>query len=119
MEIKEFYGGGYMPLISHNGWRVAIANYCERLREENICKAERHLNTDEVFILLQGEATLFEGNDMKRYPMEIGKIYNIKCGIWHCIAMKENTKVAIVENDDTGDKNSEYRYFEKGELLNV
>ena len=26
MEIKEFNGSGYQPLIAYNGWRVAIVN---------------------------------------------------------------------------------------------
>ena len=30
MDIIENDTGGYSPLISFNGWRVAIVNYCER-----------------------------------------------------------------------------------------
>ena len=72
IEIREFNGEGYAPLISYNGWRVAVANFCERLREENICKVERHLKTDEVFILLQGEACLHLGMELKRIPSRTG-----------------------------------------------
>ena len=46
IEIKEFNGEGYAPLLSYNGWRVAVANFCERLREENICKVEIIENDD-------------------------------------------------------------------------
>lgn len=111
IEIKEFNGEGYAPLISYNGWRVAVANFCERLREEDICKVERHTKTDEIFILLQGEACLHIGMELKRIPMETGKIYNVKCGEWHAISMIPNTKVAIIENDDTGPENTDYHYF--------
>ena len=113
MEIKDYDEGGYSPLFSFNGWRVAVANSCERLKEENLCRLERHLNTDEVFILLKGSATLHIGKEMKAYKMEAGKFYNVKRGEWHCISMQEGTKVAIVENDDTNDENSE-KYFFKG-----
>ena len=104
---------GYCPLVSYNGWRVAVANSCERLLEENICKLERHLKTDEVFILLQGTAVLHIGMEMQRVPMEIGKIYNVHCGEWHAISMLPNTKVAIIENDDTCAENTDYHYLRR------
>ena len=113
MYIKESEVGGYSPLISFNGWRVAVANFCERLKEENLCRVERHLDTDEVFILLQGEATLHIGKELKKYSMEKGKFYNVQRGEWHCISMKPNTKVAIIENDDTGKHNTEEYYFKE------
>ncbi len=111
MEIKEYNGEDYCPMFSYGGWRVAVANFCERLKEENLCRLERHLNTEEVFVLLQGEATLYIGKIMKAYPMEIGKLYNVHCGEWHCISMKMGARVVIVENDDTNDKNTERFYF--------
>lgn len=116
IDIKDFDGEGYAPLVAYNGWRVAMVNYCERLREENIVRVERHLKTDEIFILLSGEATLHIGKELKRYPLALGKIYNVKCGEWHCITMKPGAKVAIVENDDTSDANSEKYYFKEDEL---
>jgi len=119
MEIKEFNGEGYMPLTSFGGWCVAIANYAPHLRPENLCKMERHLETDEVFILLQGEACLYIGADKKQYKMEPGKIYIVKCGEWHCISMTGNSKVAIIENNGTGPDNSEYQYYKTGEITNV
>lgn len=111
MKIYQFEGAGYKPLILYNGWRVAMAGFAEHLLEENLRKLERHLQTDEVFILLQGEAVLHIGMKKERCPMEIGKIYNVLCGEWHAISMTPGTIVAIVENDDTGAENTEYYYF--------
>lgn len=111
IEIKEFGGDGYKSLISFHNWRVAIINYCDRLREDKIFKRERHLETDEVFILLQGNASLHIGIEMEKYPLEIGKLYNVKRGIWHCITLDEGAKVAVVENDDTDDENTERVFF--------
>ena len=111
MDIVEYNGEGYMPLVSYDGWRVAIAAYSDNLLEENLKKVERHLETDEVFILLQGEACLHIGKELKKTPLKVGKIYNVKRGEWHCISMKKGTKVAIVENDNTGNENTEYFYF--------
>ena len=113
MEIKDCDIDGYSPLFSYNGWRVAVANACDRLKKENLYRLERHLNTDEVFILLKGSATLHIGKEMSEYHLEIGKFYNVKRGEWHCISMEEGAKVAIIENDDTNDDNSEKYFFKE------
>ncbi len=109
IDINLFDGDGYMPLVSSDGWRVAIANSCERLLEKNISRAERHLETDEVFVLIKGSATLFIGDDRTRYDLEPCKTYNVKCGVWHTLAMGDNSSVLIIENDSTSEKNSEYK----------
>ena len=113
IETFDFDGEGYMPLVEYSGWRVAIANFCDRLLAENICKMERHLETDEVFILLNGHAVIYVGEEMDGHVMKIGKVYNVKRGEWHCISMEESTKVAIIENSGTGEKNTEYFYFKE------
>ena len=111
LEIKEFNGEGFSVLISYNNWRGAIINSCERLKEKNLKKIERHLDSDEVFILLEGKAVLFTGKDKKKQKMEKGKLYNVKKGMWHCIALEENSKVAVVENNDVCESNSEFILF--------
>lgn len=103
IEIKEYNDEGFMPLIVCNKWRVALINSAERLLEKNLSKIERHIKTDEVFVLLSGKATLFIGKEKARYEMEQGKIYNVKCGVWHAIALEEETKVLVIEDADTED----------------
>ncbi len=114
LEISEYRGEGYKPLISSDGWRVAIVNACDRFLEENLFRSERHLETDEVFVLIKGEASLFIGEGRERYGMEIGKFYNVKKGAWHSMAMKEDSIVLIVENDNTCPENTEYKPFTDG-----
>lgn len=109
LEISEYSGEGYKPLISSDGWRVAIVNACDRFLEKNLVRSERHLETDEVFVLIKGNASLFIGEDEERYDMETGKFYNVKKGAWHSMSMTENSIVLIVENDNTGLENTEYR----------
>ncbi len=111
MEICAFNGEGYMPLTAFGTWRVAMVNACERLLRENLQRMERHMETDEIFVLLQGDATLHIGHDRTDYPMELGKLYCVKCGEWHCISTAPGAKVLIVENDDVGEANTEYIYF--------
>ena len=108
LEVKCFDGPGYKEQIDYDGWRVAIANYKPELRKENLTFLERHLDTDEVFILIEGTAGLLLGNEKQECMLEKGRLYNVKCGIWHRIYMSPGTKVVIVENADTGTHNTEY-----------
>ena len=113
MEIFEYDGEGYKRMIDGPKWTVASLNYAARFDEANFEKLERHLLTDETFVLLCGEATLVVGEDCERVPMEPTKAYNVKAGEWHHIFVKPGTRVLVVENSDTSKANTEYRSVEK------
>lgn len=112
--IGEHDVPGYLPVTKYESWLVAIINYAERLEKKNLCRMEKHLLTDEAFVLLSGNATLYvaEGNEkpQKIYPIELQehKVYQVKKGVWHCISMEPETKVLVVENDNTSEANSAY-----------
>ena len=61
IEIKCYDGKGYQPLIDFDSWRVAILRWEEASLPGNIGFMERHTQTDEVFVLLGGKATLILG----------------------------------------------------------
>ena len=107
LEVTEYNGPGYKPLVDFNGWRVAVANYMPKLELSRLDFLERHLETDEVFVLLQGEAGLLIGKERLQIPLEIGKVCNVKKGIWHRVYMTPGAKVLIVENTNTGSHNTE------------
>ena len=109
IDIIECNNDGYNPLVDYNSWRVAVINYAERF--DKISRLERHMETDEVFILLLGSAELIIGSEKKTYVMESGKIYNVKKGTWHNIRISKTATVAVVENNDTGVHNTEYIEF--------
>lgn len=90
----------------YNGWRVAVLNYCEIVEKGQIRRLERHTETDEIFLLRQGEAWLILGGggetpaQVQAFPMEQDVIYNVRRSFWHHIAMTEEASVLIVENSD-------------------
>ena len=61
LNILEFNGEGYKPLVDFSSWRVAFLRFIDELIPENIQRLERHVETDEVFVLLKGQAILFIG----------------------------------------------------------
>jgi len=111
LEILEYNGDGYNPAMNFETWRVAIANFGEHFDRDRYNYLERHLLTDEVFVLLFGEARLVIGKEFSEIPLEIGKIYNVKKGVYHALLMDRDAKVLIVENHNTSQENTEYYYF--------
>ena len=109
LEIKEYDGEGYNRTHAFGTWCVAFLNHADRF--ENTTYLERHLLTDEVFVLLNGWAELLIGEKGERVQMEPGKIYNVKAGVWHNIRVSRDAKVLVVENSDTAKENSEYLYL--------
>ena len=114
LEIHEFTGIGYKPLVDFGTWRVAMLRYIDELIPDRIERVERHNETDEVFVLLAGQAVLFigEGADKLKalHPllMEPLKQYNVKRGVWHAVVLSRDASVLLVENCDTGRANSDY-----------
>jgi hypothetical protein len=43
--------------------------------------------------------------------MEPGKIYNVRCNVWHAILLSRAASILIVENHDIGTVNAEYMQF--------
>ncbi len=112
LEIYSNDTPGYEPTMNYGEWRVAIMN-CGDIWEK-VTKYERHQLTDEVFVLLEGKASLLVGDDRKLYKMEKNKIYNIKKGIWHGAQLSHDAKVLIVENHNTTAENTDKIFFEGG-----
>jgi ureidoglycolate hydrolase len=112
--ISEYNGEGYRPLIDFESWRVAILRWEPGLQAEEIEFMERHSQTDEVFVLMHGWATLLIGGDqvevdsLQAEEMESGKLYNVKQNAWHTVLLSRDASILIVENRDTSVDNSEY-----------
>lgn len=112
LEIRQYEGDGYRPIIDYGSWRVALLRYHPELEPHAIKNMQRHDETDEVFVLLSGGCILFlgEGGDeigtVHAVEMQPLKAYNIKKGVWHTHTLDRDATVLIVENKDTGDANS-------------
>ena len=108
LEVKAAASGGYEVLVRYGSWRVAVITYAERFDRANLCRLERHMETDEVFVLMAGSATLFIGDEGTPVVMEPYRAYNVKQAIWHNICVSADAQVLICENLDTGLENTEY-----------
>ena len=112
LEVREYTGDGYRPIINYGAWRVAILRYHPELEPDAIQTMQRHDETDEVFVLLSGKCILFiaDGNEaveqVHAVDMQPFKAYNIKQGAWHTHTLDHDAMVLVVENRNTRDGNS-------------
>ncbi|WP_035345233.1 cupin domain-containing protein [Haploplasma modicum] len=118
IEIYEYNNSGYAKLMSYKEWRVAMLNFANELKIENIDYVEAHNMTDEVFVLLSGSCQMilmdFQDEQLKKIEivnLEPNKIYNIPKNIYHSHVLSPNTKLLIIEQEDTSDHNSNRIYL--------
>ncbi len=113
LEVLTYEGAGYRPVVDYGSWRVAILRPPNVSSGESTSSMERHLQTDEVFVLTKGSAILVIGGNAREVAslefqqMEIGVVYNVKRCAWHTVLLGAEASIIIAENRDTGDGNSE------------
>jgi hypothetical protein len=106
---------GYDPFLIREGWQVARLTHIPEQDLFGIRKMDKHLLTDELFILLKGTAVLIAASEedanfqFEFVRMEPGIPYNIPVGQWHNIAMDREAELIIVEKDKTHLGDYEYR----------
>lgn len=125
IDVNSYQGEGYLPMIDFETWRVAILRYCEELEVQNLATMQKHNETDEVFVLLEGNCTLFTGgkgdelNEIDAIAMEPLQLYNVKKGTWHTHTLDHSATVLIVENKNTSDKNSPTQSLSKEQITEL
>ena len=128
LEVSEYREPGFQPLVVKEGWRAAILNdNPEKYRLESLCDFERHMKTDEVFVLLDGACTLLIGDSeeagrtgrVTAVKMEPKKLYNVKKGVWHNLLGTPGMTLFVVENADTSRATSEFLPSSEADLSGI
>lgn len=119
IEQYQISENGYHPFLIRDGWQVAQLNYTPEQEIGNIEKLDIHHLTDEVFILLKGNAVLIgaeiNGNDVNfKVELMLPHItYNIPVDTWHNIAMSKDCEIIIVEKSNT--HKGDFEFFQLSE----
>ncbi len=115
VSVGEYDGLGLKGIVESGAWFVGIKNWKPENDVQNIDTLERHLLTDEVFILLAGQCALLlvNNNDITSPTytvtmMEPYKVYCIPKGAWHNTITWPGVKLALMENRNTCADNSEF-----------
>lgn len=107
IEIIENKKSGFEDAVIFDNWKVAYITYSEQYGDPSLLK--RHTITDEVLVLLKGNATIFtyDNGVLPETKMESGKLYNIKQNTWHHVRVSEDAMLLAIENSNTTTDNTE------------
>ena len=108
MESITYTGDGWKIMKEFEGWKIGYLRYNERFSK--FAEMERHLETDEVFVLLEGTAILYV--ESETVEMKKGTLYTASKGEWHHIIVSKDAAVLVVENSNTSKENTEKRFIE-------
>ena len=108
-EIIECDREGFNSVFKSESWQIASARYAKTYSKEDFTYMKRHLTTDEVFTLIEGEAVLHTSEDGKAVDTKIekGKIYCVHKGTWHYLELSRDALLIIVENKDVFPEDTE------------
>jgi mannose-6-phosphate isomerase-like protein (cupin superfamily) len=111
LEILNYTEEGYRPLVFSSDWQVAQLNWEPIFDLKHAGEIERHVHSDEVFVLWKGKAVLFISTQqgMQIEEMQPGVIYNVRKGVWHNLLSTREAAWIIVENRDTHLHDTEIR----------
>ena len=101
-------GNGFDTLHTFKNWKVAFITYGAQYGD--LEKVKRHTQTDEAFVLVKGEATLFtaDGDEpLQTTVLEKEKLYVVGKNTWHHLKVSKDALLVVVENSDTSEKNTE------------
>ena len=114
LEMSEWFGPGYKPVLDFHGWRVAVLRYADMVDPKQFHRVERHNHSNEVFILTDGEADLIlmdgaaEPTEAHVFPMRTNVAYNLPETVWHHVVMSPDAHIILVERSDVSMANSNY-----------
>ena len=117
VEVLNWNGEGFRPLVNYESWIVALMNWEQRFDPTRVGEVERHKNTDEVFVLTHGNSLLFIATEdgIQVFDMEPGLIYNVTKGTWHNVIGTKETTWLIVESANTSSENTNHMHLTKSE----
>ena len=126
LEEIDIQGQGFQPLKDHGSWRIAQLSFDPRVNAlDSLASLGRHFDTEEAFILLQGEAIMVTARTQDRpgsyeaVKFAAGKIYVVRQRQWHAAVLKPGGRLLIVENRDTGADNSENHSLSTDEKFEI
>ena len=122
VQIGDFTGNGYDSVIKFGGWRVAYLNNTTDA-PSGLDVFERHVDSDEVFILVQGACKLLLSpngcDELDVIEMEPLVMYNVRQVAFHSVLMQPGCRILIVENIDVSGENTVYYHMTEEEKAAV
>lgn len=102
---------GFCLVCKTLDFKCAFITYSPQYAYGKVTKLKRHRESDEVFTLISGNATLLTGNvDCTEYDvreLQKGISYCVPAGTWHYLAVSDDALLFVVENSGVNADNSD------------
>ena len=121
----KYFGEGFSPVMDFDGWRVAMKRWAENTSPAKFHSVDRHNETNEVFILTQGQADILLKDGSRRpteaylTPMELNVAYSVQAGAWHHVFMSEDAHIIVFERANTSRENSDHYELDADTIASI
>ena len=122
VQIGNFTENGYQTVVKSAGWRVAYLNNTTDFASD-IKYFERHVESDELFILVEGKCKLLLSptgfENVEVIDMEPLMMYNVLKTSYHAVQMQPGCRILIVENQDVSSDNSLFYHLNEVDKISL
>lgn len=110
---------GFDAVVKAENFKCAFITHSPTYSFGEVSEMKRHNKTDEVFVLLSGNAVMliYENGEFSEHELSEKVAYNVKAGTWHYLGVSEDAMLFVAENADTDATNSDVIKLEKTYVL--
>ena len=122
--VNTFSEKGFCPVVHNSIFKCAFITAHPGSACGSIKEMKRHNDSDEVFVLLEGAATLYTCDSLEA-EVTVTKLqprvaYNVEAGTWHYLAVSEDAVVFVAESGSMQAENTQaHSVVEKGLVAEV
>jgi mannose-6-phosphate isomerase-like protein (cupin superfamily) len=99
---------GFYPVCENEKFKCAFITAAEQYQYGEITQMKRHNTSDEIYVLLEGGATLVtKEQEFSTLSLEKGCAYRLAAGTWHALCVTEDAKLFVCENNEVSAANTD------------
>ena len=114
---------GFCLVCKNNDYKCAFITCSPQYAYDKVTELKRHRESDEVFTLISGKATLLtgepEGGEYDTRELQKGISYCVPAGTWHYLAVSEDALVFVVENSGVSAENTDAVSIEEDKAYEI
>lgn len=107
---STFQTPGFCPVEHNPQFKCAFITHSPQYTYGAVAEMKQHNDSDEVFVLLAGNATLLTCEELGKEPVKTplcpNTAYNVKQGTWHYLAVSEDAVVFVAESGSMKPQNT-------------
>ena len=114
---------GFCLVCKNDDYKCAFITCSPQYAYGKVTELKRHRESDEVFTLVSGRATLLTGEpktaEYETIELEKGVSYCVPAGTWHYLAVSEDALVFVVENSGVSAENTDAVSIEEDKAYEI